>query len=447
MDTLETLLGRDPRFLAGSLVAVFGSGGKTALLGHLARELSRHHRRVLVSTGTKVYPFPGLPLVESVDDLPAALAEHPAVVLGRRVAEGKLAAPDDVPLARLGDHADLLLLECDGARGFPLKVHLPHDPKLPAGCRLAFMLVGASALAAGSCRDALHRADRAPDHWGLRIDEALTPEAVRRVLLSPRGYLGKAGRVPLRILVNQADAHPRAAEALAASLAERWAGNLLVGSVHQRQFREIRRPLPRAALILAAAGRGERFGEDKRRFSLKGHSLLRWSLSVYGRLPLLRRILVLGPESRDADLAAEAEAMGWQVTHNPEPEAGLSGSWRAGLESLPDDAAGAFLALADMPAPRPGTLSALLDAVAADPGRAARPRFEGKPGHPVYLPRTALEELASQEGDRGARNLLPGLNPFPLDTDDPGVILDLDRPDQAAALAALLPEEPEIHAV
>ena len=447
MDPLRTLLGCDPRSLAGSLVAVFGSGGKTALLAHLAERLSRRHRRVLVSTGTRVYPFPGLPLVRAVDELPAAFAAQRAVFLGRRVAEGKLAAPEDVPLDALAGHADVTLLECDGARRFPLKVHLPHDPSLPESCRLTIMLVGASALAAENAGAALHRADRAPAHWGLKLGEALTPDAVRRVLLSPDGYLGKAGTRPLRILVNQADAHPQAAEALAGSIAERWSGDLLVGAVREGRFREIPRSGARAGLILAAAGRGERFGGDKRRFPLKGRPLLHWSLAAYGRLPLLRRIVVLGPEREDADLAAEARARGWQALHNPRPGEGLSGSWRTGLAALPTDAEGALLALADMPAPRPDTLRALLAAAAADPGRAARPVVGGKPGHPVYLPRSALVDLAGLEGDRGARDLLPALNPFHLDSDDPGGILDLDRPDQAAALAALLPEEPEFHAV
>ncbi len=447
MDPLGTILGRDPRFLAGAVVGVFGSGGKTSLLAYLARELGYHHRRVLVSTSTKVYPFPGLPLIEDPASLSAAFREHAVVFLGRRVAGGKLSAPEDLPLESLRDEADLLLLECDGARGRSLKVHQPHDPQLPAVCSLGFMVLGASALGAPTDDEHLHRAGLAPEHWGLKPGAALGAADIRRLVLSPDGYLGKAGRVGLRLFINQADAHPAAAEELATSLAERWAGPIVTGSARQGDFMNVSEPASRPCLILCAAGQGRRFGGDKRRFELKGRPLLDWSLGAYAGLPLLRRCLVLGPDSRDADLAREAEARGWQVVHNPDPDAGLSGSWRAGLATLADDATGALLALADMPAPRPETLRAILAEIAAEPARPLRPVHDGQPGHPVYLPRTALPELAAVSEDQGARALLPALQPFHLESKDPGVILDLDHPDQAAALEALLPQEPEFHAI
>jgi probable selenium-dependent hydroxylase accessory protein YqeC len=447
VDPLTTLLGRDPRFLGGAVVGVFGSGGKTALLGYLARELSRHHRRVLVSTSTKVYPFPDLPLVEDPAQLSAAFQDHGALFLGRRIAGGKLSAPEDLPLESLRDEADLLLLECDGARRRSLKVHRPHDPQLPPVCNLGFMVLGASALGAPMDDEHLHRAEHAPEHWGLTPGAALSAANIRRLALSPDGYLGKAGRVALRLFVNQADAHPAAATELAASLAERWAGPVLTGSARQGDFVVASEPAARPCLILCAAGRGHRFGEDKRRFELKGRSLLDWTLGAYAGLPLLRRCLVLGPESRDADLARDALARGWQVVHNPDPDAGLSGSWRAGLETLADDATGALLALADMPAPRPETLRAILAEAADNPARPLRPMHDGEPGHPVYLPRSALPDLAAAKGDLGARGLLPALQPFHLESADPGVILDLDHPDQAAVLEALLPQEPEFHAI
>lgn len=445
MDPLRALLGRDPATFGGNLLTVMGSGGKTTLITFLAREFAAFFPRVLVSTSTKVYPFPGLPVVGDPADLPAAFASHGTLFLGRRVAEGKLAGPSELHLEKLRGLADLILLECDGARGRPLKVHLPHDPPVPEGAGLALMLVGASALGRPADAASFHRAPWAPSHWGIAEGDILDAARIRRVLLAPDGYLGKTGRAPTRILVNQADAHPAAAAELTEALAERWPGPLLSGSALAGEFSLSPERGPRPGLILAAAGRGDRFGGDKRRFGIAGHPLLHWTLGAYAGLPLRSRCAVLGPG--DGDLAAEVIARGWQVALNPDPAAGLSGSWRAGLAELPADAEGALLALGDMPALRRETLRALLAAVAADPRRALRPVYGGEPGHPVYLPRAALAELAAERGDRGARELLPGLNPFHLDLPDPGVILDLDHPDQAAALAAHLPEEPEFHAV
>jgi molybdenum cofactor cytidylyltransferase len=302
----------------------------------------------------------------------------------------------------------------------------------------------------------VHRLERAPAHWGLRAGETPTPRQVARVLLAPDGYLGKTGAVPTRILVNQADAWPAEAAALAAALSAVWPGPVLTGSAERGEFALApggglpcawaAAGMPAAAapvaVILAAAGAGQRFGDDKRHFLLKGAPLFHWSLGAWARLPLLQRIVVLGPD--DAALAAEATARGWQVAVNPDPAAGLAGTWQAGLALVKRDAAGALLALGDLPAIRRETLLAILAAVAAAPARALRPQHAGRPGHPYYLPRSAFAALAALRGDRGPRETA---DPFPLDSADPGVILDLDRPAAAPGLCALLPEEPEFHAV
>ena len=443
-----------------------GSGGKTSLLALLAQELARRHSRVLVSTSTRVYPFPGLPLVEDPADLPAAFAHTRAVFLGRQLAAPGAAAAPAAPAAAdvaggdagklrglpaldpeaLRCLADVVLIEADGARGRPLKLHLPHDPSVPAGADLALLVVGAAALARAASSATLHRLEQAPAHWGLRPGETPTARQVARVLLAADGYLGKTGSVPTRILINQAEAWPAEAARLAAALRAVWPGPIVTGSAQRGEFALVpgggSPPPAPVALILAAAGAGTRFGADKRRFLLKGAPLFHWSLGAYARLPFLQRIVVLGPD--DAALAVEARARGWQVAVNPDPAAGLAGSWRAGLAEVKRDAAGALLALGDMPAMRGDTLIAILAAIAAAPARALRPVHAGRPGHPYYLPRGAFAALAALAGDRGARDL-PA--PFPLDSADPGVILDLDHPSVAPGLSALLAEEPAFHAV
>lgn len=449
------MLGAPSAAWRGRLIAVLGSGGKTSLLAWLARELAQEHPRVLLSTSTKVGFFAGLPLVEDPRALPAAFAASRVVFLGRRLpAEAgrvKLGGLPDLDAAALVELADVVLIEADGARGRPLKVHLPHDPELPAAADLAIAVVGASALAAPASEATVHRLERAPASWELRAGEIPTPRRVARALLAPEGTLGKTGAVPTRFLINQAEAWPAEAAALAAALAAVWPGAIVTGSAQRGEFTLVSAapgggpPAPaRAAvsLVLAAAGRGERFGADKRRFLLNGAPLLHWALGAHARLPLLQRILVLGPG--DDALADEARARGWQVAPNPDPAAGLASSWQAGLAAVKRDAAGALLALADLPAIRRETLTVLLAAVAAAPARALRPRHAGQLGHPYYLPRKDFPALLAARGERVAA-ALP--EPFPLDSADPGVILDLDRPDQAGALSALLPQEPEFHAV
>ncbi len=268
---------------------MLGSGGKTSLLALLARELARRHARVLVSTSTRVYPFPGLPLVEDPAALPAAFARARAVFLGRQLdapgggavagatgaaaggEAGKLAGPQPLDPAALRGLADVVLLEADGARGRPLKVHLPHDPLVPAEAELALLVVGASALARPAGDASVHRLEQAPAHWGLRAGETPTPQQVARLLLAADGYLGKTGSVPTRILINQAEAWPAEAARLAAALRAVWPGPILTGSAQRGDFAlapgggsapesgaaAAGEPPPApVALILAAAGGG-----------------------------------------------------------------------------------------------------------------------------------------------------------------------------------------------
>lgn len=452
MGGLETLLGAPPEALGGAVVAVLGGGGKTTLLGTLARDLAARHPRVLLTTTTQVLPFPGVETVLDAAALPAAFGRGRVVLLGARRGEGGKVHGDPAPDAgALRAAADVVLVEGDGARGRPLKRHLPADPPAPGGADLVVMVAGAAALGR-PVRRVLHRWDRKappPAPPAPPPDARLDAEGVADLLLAPGGYLDRAPGLPLRWLVNQADAFPREAADLAAALARRWAGPVLTGSARQGRFRRVDPPGPRCSLVILAAGSGERFGGDKRLFPLRGRPLLDRALAPFARARLRERIAVLGPAARDAGGEAEAmaRARGFRPVFCEDAPRGRAHSLRAGLAAVSPDADGVLLALGDMPALRPATVAALLAEAARRPGRVLRAAHRGRPGHPVLLPRAAFAELAALEGDRGPRDMLPAWGPFHLEAADAGVILDLDEPAAAAALEAALEEECEDDAV
>ena len=117
---------------------------------------------------------------------------------------------------------------------------------------------------------------------------------------------------------------------------------------------------------------------------------------------------------------------------------GMAASLRTGIAALRPEAEGVCLFLGDMPLVPVGLCGGLVEAAEAA-GYAARPRFDGKPGHPVAFTSTAFADLITLEGDTGATALLkarPERVAY-LDTADSGVLLDIDTPeDLAAALAA-----------
>lgn len=128
------------------ITALIGSGGKTTALYTLARELQALGT-VLCITTTHIRPPSHIPLLttNSLSALSAALQRHRCLCLGTPAENGKLTAPL-VPIHCLAALADYVLVEADGARGLPLKAHLPHEPVVPPGTGQTILLVGASGL-------------------------------------------------------------------------------------------------------------------------------------------------------------------------------------------------------------------------------------------------------------------------------------------------------------
>jgi molybdenum cofactor cytidylyltransferase len=100
---------------------------------------------------------------------------------------------------------------------------------------------------------------------------------------------------------------------------------------------------------------------------------------------------------------------------------------------LTPDADGYLVALGDMPFIRRSSIAAVRDALAGGAALVA-PYFHSRRGHPVGLSKKFSRELLALKGDEGARQLLAAhaseLVKIPLG--DPGVIRDIDRPEDLA---------------
>lgn len=191
-----------------------------------------------------------------------------------------------------------------------------------------------------------------------------------------------------------------------------------------------------SALILAA-GAGRRFGGGKLLADLGGTPVIRRVAAAVLRAGFAEVIFVSGARDDDAKLRAALAGLDVFISPAPDWEEGMAASLRAGVAALAPDAQGVCVFLGDMPLV-PADVCAPLVAAAEAAGYAARPRFEGRPGHPVALTRAAFDDLMRLEGDTGANALLRARPDVAyLDTADRGVLLDIDTPaDLAAAEAA-----------
>lgn len=99
------------------------------------------------------------------------------------------------------------------------------------------------------------------------------------------------------------------------------------------------------------------------------------------------------------------------------------------------DARGWLVALADMPCIRVATLQAVAELIGGGAALAA-PSYAGRRGHPVGFAARWRGALLALEGDEGARAILEQSRFLlhVLETDDPGVLQDVDSPADLAAL-------------
>jgi molybdenum cofactor cytidylyltransferase len=183
----------------------------------------------------------------------------------------------------------------------------------------------------------------------------------------------------------------------------------------------------RLAALVLAAGSSSRFGSDKLSALLDGEPLILHAIRAARAAPVERVFVVAREGLAIGDWAGSPEVERISLISEA-----LSTSLRAGIEAA-SGFDGVYVFLGDMPrVPRD-----LADQLAAVLGQAfaAVPRHAGRAGHPVLLSARSFAEVTGLEGDAGAGKLLKSRNDIAyVECDDPGVLLDIDRPGDLADL-------------
>ncbi|UTW10149.1 nucleotidyltransferase family protein [Marinobacterium rhizophilum] len=189
-----------------------------------------------------------------------------------------------------------------------------------------------------------------------------------------------------------------------------------------------------AIALVMAAGRARRFGADKRcEMLLPDCTLLQATVqSMAAAFDSVR--VVIRSDDDPAELGLES-AMA--VVRSPRADQGLGLSIADGFSTLHgSQATAAAVLLGDMPCIAPGTFTMLIEQAAAD--RIVRPEYQGHAGHPVIFGRNFWGELSQLQDEEGARSVIQR-HPeacMRIKVDDPGVLMDADRPEDLEALRA-----------
>ena len=181
-----------------------------------------------------------------------------------------------------------------------------------------------------------------------------------------------------------------------------------------------------AGLILAA-GESRRMGSPKALLQYGGESFLDRLIALLS--PRCSPVIVV--------LGAHAEVIQASVTLpavfaiNPDYPLGMTTSVQCGLRAVPADCDGVLFTLVDHPAATPQTLDALLAPLPMPPPLVRVPRFGEQRGHPIWFARQLINDFLALPATGAAREVVRrhvDRTQF-LDLDDPGVIADIDSPE------------------
>jgi len=125
---------------------------------------------------------------------------------------------------------------------------------------------------------------------------------------------------------------------------------------------------------------------------------------------------------------------------NSEPGRGQIYSLQLGLHSAQDAGAdAAIVALVDQPAISVSTVAALCQKHEKSPGKIYIASFEGKPGHPILIPKNLFAPFLNAGEHQTARDVIANHSSLVeyVETNDPQVIADIDSPADLARLREL----------
>ena len=235
-------------------VAIVGGGGKTSLMFALAEALGSKGKRVVLSTTTKVWQgeagrapkiilFPYGDMV--LEEIEEGLESHGHVFVGHSIIEpGKVKGitADQADELFEKDWIDYVIIEADGSKGRPLKVHAEHEPIVSRSSTLVIAVVGLDALGKDLGPDVVFRQELFMKLTGLKAGEKISEASMTEVFSSPDGLFKTAPPHARRVVfLNKIDAlpDPGAARSLAGAIMGKTPGApdlVVAGSIQKGGF-------------------------------------------------------------------------------------------------------------------------------------------------------------------------------------------------------------------
>lgn len=181
--------------------------------------------------------------------------------------------------------------------------------------------------------------------------------------------------------------------------------------------------------IILAAGRSRRMGTSKSMLGVDDKTFIASAVQALRDGGCRDVVAVIGADAGEAGTAASQA--GARVVVNPAEDSEQIDSLRLALRNLSPGAEAAVVLPVDHPLVTSDTVARVLEAWTASRPPIARASHGGTAGHPTLFAASLFDELLEGDVPEGARSVIAAHAADVLDVavDDPGVVADIDTPD------------------
>ncbi len=179
--------------------------------------------------------------------------------------------------------------------------------------------------------------------------------------------------------------------------------------------------------IILAGGASSRLGRPKQLLKWHNQSLLEHAIQNARTFLNERVIVVLGAHAESIQTTVYLDAV--TTIFNPNWQAGVASSIKAGIQALPASATAALFLLCDQPLIKPIHIQTILNRWQNEPCYIIASQYNHSVGVPVLFPSEFFRQLLELKGDQGAKRLLMKFSDRLLQIPLPEAGFDIDTRD------------------
>lgn len=396
------------------VISFVGAGGKTSCMLELANNLAAQGKKVLVTTTTHMeHPLnldkPGC-VDASAEEILEQLNKNGFVIAGSRAEQpGKIKGLPVSVWEQVKKKADVILVEADGAKRFPLKVPGKQEPVIPKEYTHILVMAGAGSIGK-SLEESCFRLQEAE---GILAVTEQSPADIKRLriteermgILIEKGYVEPLkSRYPtakIAVILNQADILLTPQECAAALQQQVSVPVFLHGwekEIHG---------------IYLAAGFSRRFKGNKLLEKLEGKPMYLHLLERLNEMRENHKLQSLTVVTQYEEILVYLHREGIAAVKNNNSALGISSSLKLGLQTammqkkqhLEREQYYIFF-VADQPFLKKNTVEEFVSAFLKTDRGIGCISHDGKAGNPVIFHERYVPELLKIEGDKGGKSVV-----------------------------------------